>query len=114
MGYYTGTGVTSGGGSTVAAFESRIWDGYHTAFQKKTTVVNRKPGVSLATAQAAEGSVNMSHHTFGSGFLTRTYFNCKGTQVNVSYSQIGESNLYELTTTTDTIQVKEDNGAWQS
>ena len=114
MGYYNGSGVTTGGGAVVTPFESRIWYGYHTAFQKRRTKVNRKLGVSLATAEAADGSSSLAHHTFTQGMVTRTYFNCKGTDVQVSYSQIGDSNLYELTTTTTTIQVREDNGAWQS
>ena len=114
MGYYNGSGVTSGGGSTVTPFESRIWYGYHTAYQKRTSTVNRKLGVSLATAQQAEGSSSLNHHTFVNGMITRTYFNCKGSETQVSYSQIGDSNLYELTTTTTDINVREDNGAWQS
>ena len=115
MGYYTGNGVTSAGGESVNVFQSMWWYGYHTAYQKKITTVNRKPGVSLSTAQAAHASISMSNHTFPDGpYVTRNYYGCKGSQVNVSYSQIGESNLYELVTTTDTIQVKEDNGDWQS
>ena len=114
MGYYNGNGVVSGGGSAVTPFESRIWYGYHTAYQKRTTKVNRKLGVALATAEAADSSSSLNHHTFTQGMVTRTYFNCKGTEVNVSYSQIGDSNLYELTTTTTVIKVREDNGAWQT
>lgn len=114
MGYYTGAGVTSGGGSTVSTLESRFWYGFHTVFQQKTTVVTRKPGVSLQTAKAEQSSINMQNYSFSSNGGTRNYFNCKGSQVNVSYSQIGDSNLYELTITSDTIKVKEDNGAWVS
>ena len=113
MGYYTGNGVTTSGGSSVSPFETRIWYGVHTCYQRKTTTVNRRAGVSLSTAQAAKGSSDLKEHTFGSG-NTRTYFNCKGTVVNVSYSQIGDSNLYELVTTTDQLEAREDNGGWQS
>ena len=114
MGYYSGDGEITGGGSTVNQFQSMLWYGYHTAYQRKTTTVRRKAGVSLSTAQAEAGAINMQNQQFTSGGGTRTYFNSKGTQKNVSYSQINGSNLYELTITSDTIQVKEDGGDWQS
>ena len=56
MGYYTGNGVVTGGGSTVSlrSFGPSVGGAYYTYNRTNSTVV-AKNGVSLATAQAARG-----------------------------------------------------------
>lgn len=112
MGYYNGNGMISGGGSTTNVFQTLIWYGFHTCYQKKTTENTTLPGVSLARAKSEVGAISMSHLTIQQGGITRTYLNAKGTQKNVSHSQINGSNLYELSITNDSIAAKEDNGGW--
>jgi len=114
MGYYSGNGVTSGGGSNCAPFQTYMWGGFHTVYQRTTSTVTRKSGVSLEVAQNEVGSCNLSSNTFYIGSSWYNSFNCKGTRKNVSYSQIGDTNLYELTITNETIQAKMDNGSWVS
>lgn len=118
MGYYTGNGVTTGGGSAVSLHETTYWYGEHRVYQKIRSLITRKAGVALATAQAAEGSISMNNQTWTLGMVTFTSHNCKGTKTDHSYRQISDSNLYELVTTTETIQVQDGIGwaptGWQS
>ncbi len=114
MGYYTGAGETTGGGEAVTNFMRHVFNGLHIVHQKKTTVVNRKAGVSLAAAQSAGGSCTLTDHTFWIGSAWYAAPSCKGTVVGTQYSQINGSNLYELTTTTDVYQANIDSSAWVS
>lgn len=118
MGYYSGQGETTGGGSTVSLYEHFAFGGAHNVYQRTTSYTNRKAGVSLATAQAAQGDCNMQTHQFAwsitGGTAKHWSPNCKGSKSSVSYSQINGSNLYELVTETETIQAKLDNGVWVS
>lgn len=114
MGYYTGDGETTGGGSNVSLYEHFIWYGAHNIYQRTTSTSTRKSGVSLAVAQAEQGDINMQTHQFVYGSAWHWSQNCKGTKTTVSYSQIGGSNLYELSITNETIQAKLDNGGWVS
>ena len=56
MGYYTGDGETSSGGSTVSLRSTgpAVGGAYYT-YQRVISTVTAKHGVSLATAQAAQG-----------------------------------------------------------
>ena len=108
MGYYSGQGETTGGGSSVSLYESFIWYGTHNVYQRTATSTNRKAGVSLAIAQAAQGDCNMRSHRFTWGTHWYWSTNCKGTKTSVSYAQINGSNLYELVTETETIRAKLD------
>ena len=112
MGYYTGNGEVTSGGSSVSLFEHFVWYGAHNVYQRTTATRNRKAGVSLATAQAAQGNCDMQTYQFTWGSSWHWSPNCKGTKSSVSYSQINGSNLYELVTETETIQAKLDNGGW--
>lgn len=114
MGYYTGTGIVKGGGSAVSPFHTYLWNGFHTVYQRITSTTTQKPGVSGTTAQAELGECSLSSHTFYSGGSNYNAYNCKGTRKNVSYSQIGESNLYELNINNETIVAKLDDGSWVS
>ena len=113
MGYYTGTGVVVGGSDSISQFERYMWGGAHTVFQRCVETVTKKSGVSLSAAQGVTSSKNLSNATFWNGSLSKTSFNCKGTDQDVAYSQIAGSNLYELTITNRTLSARNDNGAWQ-
>lgn len=112
MGAYTGSGIVSGGGSSTNVFQTMIWYGFHTCYQRKTTTNTVYPGVTLARAQQEESSISMSELYIVSGMVTRLYPNARGTQKTANYTQIGGSNLYELSVTNDSIAAKEDNGGW--
>ena len=112
MGYYSGSGVTTGGGSVVSLRSNGPSTGgaYYT-YQRTTTTVNQKNGVSLATAQAAAGDMNLNFWTWPGGMVEPA---CRGTRSSTSYSQIDGSNLYALTTTSETIQVRGKQGSYDS
>ena len=104
MGYYTGNGTTTNGGSTVSLRSSgpAVGGAYYT-YQRTTTTVNVKNGVSLATAQAAAGDMNLNFWVWPGGLTEPA---CRGTRSSTSSTQIDGSNLYALTTTSETIQVR--------
>lgn len=115
MGYYTGSGVVSGGGSNVSVFWTG-WGAYpdtsmHTVYQRVESSTNTRNGVSLETAQGEHGDANMQSHSFNGGLPIPA---AKGTRSSVQYSQINGSNLYALSVTTETVAVKLDNGSWNS
>ena len=102
MGYYSGSGITKGGGETTRNLKSFYEWGSWAVRQKCVTSTNTKPGVSQATAQATHGVDNLSAVSGGSGDLAWIIFDAEGTRTTVAYSQIGDSNLYELNVTTET------------
>ena len=108
MGYYTGNGETVGGGESTRTLKSFYEWGSFAIRQKSVTSTLRKSGVSLATAQASHAEDNLSAVAGGYGDLAWIIFDAEGTRKTVSYSQIGNSNLYELEITTETLN------AWQS
>lgn len=115
MGYYTGDGTTSGGGSSVSVFWTG-WGAYpdtsmHTVYQRTESSTNVKNGVSLETAQEAHGDSDMQSHSFDGGLPIPA---AKGSRSSAQYSQINGSNLYALSVTTETVAVKLDNGSWNS
>lgn len=115
MGYYNGSGVTTSGGKSVSVHESFVWYGAHNIYQMHDTTTVSYRGVSLATAKSkAGGTISMSAHQFvwSNGAFYHWSPNCKGSQTSVSYSQIGDSNLYEVHVTTDVIKAKLDDGGW--
>lgn len=117
MGYYTGSGVVTGGGSTVSlrSFGPSVGGAYYTYNRTNSTVVT-KNGVSLATAQAARGSIDMSYYQYPSGSPVPGLIepSCKGTNSSVGYSQISGSNLYSLTVTSNEVQFRGKVGTWDS
>ena len=115
MGYYTGNGVTSGGGESVNVIGEFWWWGAHyDIYQKHVKTVTRLPGVSLSTAQSKHGECNLQSKRIynASGNISSWQSNCSGTVKEVSYSQIGASNLYEVVITEDQRQAKLADGGW--
>lgn len=108
MGYYTGNGVVVGGSESGRTLKSFYEWGAFAIRQKTVSSTLRKPGVSLATAQASHSADNLTAVSGGSGSLAWIIFDAEGTRTVVSYSQIADSNLYELNITTDTLS------AWQA
>ena len=108
MGYYTGSGITTGGGESTRLLKSFYEWGSFAIRQKSVTSTLRKPGVSLATAQAQHATDDLTAVKGGHGTLAWIIFDAEGTRTLVSYAQIGDSNLYDLNVTTETLT------AWQS
>lgn len=113
MGYYTGPGVTSGGGNTIQSLGVLVFNGVHNVFQRIVSVNTRKSGVSLADAKAETSSVNLSHHIFSWANLY-PWTQAKGTRKNATYSQIGDSNLYDLNITNETLSCSDNGTTWNS
>lgn len=112
MGYYTGNGVTSGGGSTVSLRSTGpAFGGAFYVYQRTRTTTTAKNGVSLATAQAEEGEISMNYWQWPAGMVEP---GCRGTMKSVAYSQINGSNLYALQITNQTIQVRGKQASYDS
>lgn len=112
MGYYTGNGQTVGGGVTVLLRSTGPDSaGAWYVYQRVTSVVTQKNGVSLATAQATTGDINMNYWTWPRGMVEP---GCRGTRSMTSYSQINGSNLYQLQVTNETVQVRGKQGTYDS
>ena len=103
MGYYQGSGVVKGGGESTRTLKSFYEWGSFAVRQKSVTSSVTLPGVSLATAQGTHASDNLTAVSGGSNDLAWIIFDAEGTRNTVNYSQIADSNLYELTTTTETL-----------
>ena len=101
MGYYTGNGVVSGGGVSTRTLKSFYEWGSHAVRQRSRVSTVKKSGVSLATAQAATDSDDLTPVAGGSGALAWIIFDAEGDKISPSYSQIGDSNLYDLVITTE-------------
>ena len=106
MGAYTGNGIVTGGNESIHPIKNLWWYGSHTLLQKSVTSVLSKPGVLLSTAQDTHASSNLLPVADGSGTLAWVLYDVRGTRTSVNYTQIGGSNLYELTVTTETLSVK--------
>ena len=113
MGYYTGSGTTTNGGSTVSLRSSgpSTAGGSYYTYQRTNTTVTVKNGVSLATAQAAAGDMNLNYWQWPGGLIEPA---CRGTRSSTAYTQIDGSNLYALTITSETIQVRGKQGTYDS
>ena len=113
MGYYTGTGVTSGGGKSTRTLKSFYEWGSFAIRQTTVSETRRLPGVSLSTArssvQSSDNNDALSAVTGGFGTGAWIIFDAEGTKKIVSYSQIGDSNLYELNITTETLSAYKSN-----
>ena len=108
MGYYTGSGVVVGGSESGRTLKSFYEWGEFAIRQKTVSSTVRKPGVSLATAQAEHSADNLTAVNGGHGDMAWIIFDAEGSRKIVSYAQIGDSNLYELNITTETLS------AWQA
>ncbi len=107
MGYYSGNGVVTGGGQTIAESGS-VADASGAYLRERKTVVSTlvKNGVSLTTAQAAMPSKSTKAAKLMSGSAFWNTPNASGRIVNYNYSQINGSNLYALTEMTETYQLR--------
>lgn len=112
MGYYTGNGVVTGGGSNVSLRSTgpAVGGAYYT-YQRVDSTVTVKSGVSLETAQAEKGDINMNYWQWPGGAVEP---GARGTQKIVSYTQINGSNLYALTITNNTVYVRGKQGTYDS
>ena len=112
MGYYTGNGVVTGGGSVVSLRSSgpAVGGAYYT-YQRINSTVTTKNGVSLATAQAAAGDMSLNYWQWPGGAVEPA---SRGTRSSVQYSQINGSNLYQLQTTSESIAVRGKQGTYDS
>ena len=121
MGYYTGTGVITGGSETVHPLQLVLFDGiYHAIDQKTRTKTTVKRGVRRETAIGASGSQNISNYVIyklvtgeNSSYSEYVVPSCMGTKTDVSFSQINGSNLYELAETETRLQIRDNGGSWQ-
>ncbi len=105
MGYYQGSGIVSGGGESTRPLKSFYEWGTFAIRQKSVTQTVKYPGVSKATAEGTHCGENLTAVNGGSGDLAWIIFDAEGTRTDVSYSQISDSNLYELYVTTETLSV---------
>jgi len=110
MGYYSGSGVVTGGGQQNHTLRSfAILGGGSFAVRGKTiTTTTVKNGVSLSTAQGEACSDSLTGVCGGSGSLAWAIFDCEGSRKQVSYTQINGSNLYALQIVNETLS------AWKS
>lgn len=102
MGYYTGNGVVTGGSNSKRLFGTLLYNGGQHVYQTSVVSVNTKRGVSLTTCTNAKGKATSSKATF-SDTGDYPWMGINGKSVNYSHRQIGDSNLYELTETTETL-----------
>lgn len=108
MGYAAGTSVTTSGGESTRTLKSFYEWGAFAIRQKAVTSSVKMSGVSLATCLSYHASDDLTAVSGGSGSGAWIIYDAEGTRVTVSYSQIGDSNLYDLIVTTETYN------AWQS
>lgn len=112
MGAYTGSGTVSGGSESISVLADFIFNGtYYHVLQKTVRSVTRRSGVTLAVAKSVASYDNTANHIFWyipSGGTRQEYvlFNCKGERQSVSYSKIGDSNLYELEVTNEHLYIR--------
>lgn len=112
MGYYNGSGETTSGGSTVTLRSTGpAYGGAYYTYQRTNSTVTQKNGVSLATAQAEKGDMNLNYWQWPGGAVEPA---SRGTKRSVAYQQINGSNLYALTITDETIQVRGKQGTYDS
>ena len=114
MGYYNGTGVTSGGSENISVAQTLLVGTTLNVFRKDVVSTNRKSGVSLNTAQSSHCSISSTNGDLHWGNWTVPMPNRNGTIVNASYSKLGDSNLYELVTETYEFHHKLNSSNWDA
>lgn len=118
MGYYTGNGVVKGGAQDVGVIkESFLLGTLHRVYQRSSSTTTKISGVALSTAQSlCVGLANLTDLQITQSGGTATAWDvilaCQGTKQSGSYSQIGDSNLYEVTLTNVTLEASE--SGWTS
>lgn len=108
MGAYTGNGIVTSGGESTRTLKTFYEWGSFAIRQKCVSATTTYRGVEKATAQGMHGSDNLTAIEGGSGNLAWIIFDAEGTKTTVSYSQIADSNLYEVNVTVETLS------AWKS
>lgn len=111
MGYYQGQGVVVSGGEQISLFGSLVYNGAHVVYQKTVSTVTRSAGVSLNEAKNKHSSCTLKTSTFPFANIY-PFVGCRGRRTDVSYSQIADSNLYDLNVTNSEMSAKGDNGDW--
>jgi hypothetical protein len=96
MGYYTGSGVITGGDISRNIFDSVNVQNTLMREQETLRRTTVKNGVSLATAQAATPTSAYKSMNLSAGSWEWATPNASGKKTNYSYSQINGSNLYTL------------------
>lgn len=121
MGYYSGNGVVTGGGDTIALLDTVISGGTLIRSRKTTRETLVKNGVSEATAKAATSSASVRCGDLTCGSFYWATPQAAGLIVNYSYSRISDSNLFQLVQETEKFQTRLsarsgagvlDNGSW--
>ena len=112
MGYYTGNGVVTGGGSTVSLRSTgpAVGGAYYT-YQRRIYSTITKNGVSLATAQGQGGDMDLTYWQWPGGAVEPA---CRGTVTEAMFQQVNDSNLYVLRTTNAALQVRGKQGTYDS
>ena len=105
MGYYNGNGVVAGGGESYQTLRTFaiLGGGSFKVSQKTVYETRRKSGVSLEQAKAEHESHDLHAIYGGTGAFAWIVFDANGTRKTPAYTQIGDSNLYELTITDETL-----------
>lgn len=112
MGYYSGNGVTSGGGETTSLMRTGPSpEGAYYLYQRVKTTTNTKNGVALSAAQVERADMSLNWWRWPGGLVEP---GCRGTKKSVQYSQIGDSNLYALQVTDEIVQVRGKVGSYDS
>ena len=101
MGFYTGDGVVTAGGESYNTLKNFYYFAAFSVLQKCRSTTTVKHGVSLQTAQAETASSNLQPVATANN-TDAIVWNANGTRKSVSYSQIGDSNLYDLTIVEET------------
>jgi len=123
MGYYTGSGVVTGGGVSISNQDQVISGGTLIRQRMTTTRVTVKAGVSLATAQGNTPSSVLKCGDLTCGDYYWPTPNKYSEFTNYSYSRIGDSSLYALTIDYEKTQMRlaakngagtMDYGSWSS
>lgn len=108
MGYAAGKQVVMSGGESTRTLKTFFEGGAWGVRQKSVVQTVKMSGVSLATCQSYHATDALTAVSGGGGAYAWIIFDAEGVKTTVSYSQIGDSNLYDLTITTETLN------AWMS
>lgn len=103
MGYAAAKSVIQSGGESTRLLKSFTEGGVWGVRQKSVATTTHMSGVSLATCQSYHASDSLTSVGGGSGQYEWVVVDAEGTRTTVQYSQIGDSNLYDLNITTETL-----------
>lgn len=106
MGYYTGTGVVTGGSNVISLNDTVLSGGTLVRERMTKTVVLVKNGVSLAAVQGATPTCEMRCGDLTCGSYVWPTPQASGNIVNFHYVQIAGSNLYQLVQNTEKFQMR--------